>query len=135
MNFSLLLSSISILLAQKGGGAGAGGAAGGPQSPLGGLLQSAPLFIVIFLAFYFVMIRPHKREQATRKAMLSELKKNDHVLTVGGIYGIVTNVRPEVDEVTIKVDESSNTKLRMTLSSISRVVGDGTAPDKSEKTS
>ena len=49
---------------------------------------------------------------------------DDRVLTIGGIYGVVTNVQREADEVTIKVDESTNTKLRVTLSSVARVLGD-----------
>ena len=56
--------------------------------------------------------------------MLAAVKKNDRVITAGGIYGVVTNVHREADEVTIKVDEATNTKLRLTLSSIARVLGD-----------
>jgi hypothetical protein len=41
----------------------------------------------------------------------------------------VTNVRPEADEVTIKVDESSNVRLKVTMASIARVVGDESSPD------
>ena len=49
--------------------------------------------------------------------MISSLKKNDHVVTVGGIHGVVTNVNRDGEEVTvtIKVDEATNTKLRITL--------------------
>jgi preprotein translocase subunit YajC len=54
--------------------------------------------------------------------MLSNLKKNDRVVTVGGIYGVVSNVHREADEVTLKVDESTNTKLRVTMASIARVL-------------
>jgi preprotein translocase subunit YajC len=53
--------------------------------------------------------------------MLSALKKNDRVVTIGGIKGIVTNVQRDADEVTINVDESSGTKLRVTVASIARV--------------
>ena len=45
--------------------------------------------------------------------MLQNLKKNDRVVTIGGIYGTVVNAQKDLDEVTIKVDESTNTKLRM----------------------
>ena len=55
--------------------------------------------------------------------MLGALKKNDRVVTVGGIYGWVTNVHREADEVTIRVDEATNTKLRITLGSVARVLG------------
>jgi preprotein translocase subunit YajC len=81
-------------------------------------------FVLIFIVFYFLLIRPQKREQARRQAMLGGVKKNDRVVTIGGVYGVVTNVQREADEVTIKVDETNNTKLRVTLSSISRVLGD-----------
>ena len=77
-----------------------------------------------FALFYFMVMRPQSREQARRRAMLAAVKKNDRVVTTGGIYGVVTNVHLEADEVTIKVDESTNTKLRVTLSSIARVLGD-----------
>ena len=60
--------------------------------------------------------------------MLGALKKNDRVITAGGVYGVVTNVHREADEVTLKVDESSNVKLRVTLSSIARVLGDEATP-------
>ena len=82
------------------------------------------MLIILFAVFYFIIIRPQQREQARRKAMLAAVKKNDRVLTIGGIYGVVTNVHREADEVTIKVDEATNTKLRVTLSSIGRVLGD-----------
>jgi preprotein translocase subunit YajC len=98
----------------------AGAAADGAQSPIISLL---PIMAIIVL-FYFLLIRPQRREQARRQTMLSSVKKNERVLTAGGIFGVVTNVNVEADEVTIKVDESTNTKLRMTLSSIVRIVGD-----------
>jgi preprotein translocase subunit YajC len=81
-------------------------------------------FIIIFILFYFLLIRPQRREQARRQEMLGGVKKNDRVVTAGGIYGVVTNVHREADEVTIKVDEATNTKLRVTLSSIGRILGD-----------
>ena len=44
------------------------------------------------------------------------------MVTIGGIYGTVTNVQRESDEVTLKVDEATNAKLRVTLNSIARVI-------------
>ena len=100
------------LLAQEGGG---------------GLLGNTGLFLpimLILLVFYFLMVRPQRQEQARRQSMLQAIKKNDRVVTIGGIYGVVTNVQRESDEVTIKVDEANNTKLRMTLSAIAKVSAD-----------
>ncbi len=85
------------------------------------LLQFLP-FVAIGVLFYFLMIRPQRREQSRRQTMLDAVQKNDHVVTIGGVYGVVTNVHREADEVTLKVDEATNTKLRVTLSSIARVI-------------
>jgi preprotein translocase subunit YajC len=62
--------------------------------------------------------------------MLENLKKNDHVITTGGIYGVVTNIRSDGDEVSIRVDDTTNTKLRLSRSAIARVIGDEPAAEK-----
>jgi preprotein translocase subunit YajC len=85
------------------------------------------LWVPIGILFYFLLIRPQRRERSQREMMLKGIKANDRVITVGGIKGVVTNVHREADEVTIRVDEANNTKLRMTLGSISRVLIDGTS--------
>ena len=56
------------------------------------------------------------------------------MVTIGGIYGVVVNVQREQDEVTIKVDESTNAKLRVTINAIARVVTAAEPNDKTEKT-
>ena len=90
----------------------------------GDLAFSMLPLLVIFYLFYLLFLRPQRREQAARQEMLKNMKKNDRVVTVGGIIGVVTNVDRDKNEVTLKVDESTNTKLRLTLGSIARVVGD-----------
>lgn len=100
-------------------------AEGEPANPLGGGLMTLLLpFLIIGFLFYFLLIRPQRREQNNRKSMLAAVKRNDRVVTIGGIYGVVAKVDAEADEVTIKVDETSNTKLRLTFSSIARVLTD-----------
>ncbi len=79
-------------------------------------------WILIGVLFYVMIIRPQNRKQAELKSMLGALKKNDRVVTVGGIYGTIVNAPQESDEVTIKVDENTNTRLRVQRSSISRVI-------------
>jgi preprotein translocase subunit YajC len=109
-------------------------AKGGDNPPPGGGLSAMLLpIIAIFFLFYFILLRPQKREQARRKSMLDAIKKNDHVVTAGGIYGIVVNVHREANEVTIKVDEGTNTKLRMTLGSIAHVLGEEAAEQPAGK--
>ncbi len=104
-----------------------------PPGDVTGLLNMLFPFIAIFALFYFLFLRPQRREQSRRQAMLEAVKKNDRIITTGGIYGVVTNVHREADEVTIKVDESTNTKLRLTLGAIARVLGDEPSDDAAGK--
>jgi preprotein translocase subunit YajC len=101
-------------------------AAEGPAGPGLGA-QILFLFLPIGILFYFLMIRPQQKERSRREMMLKAIKANDRVITVGGIKGVVTNVHREADEVTIRVDEANNTKLRLTLGSVARVVIEGTS--------
>lgn len=77
---------------------------------------------LIFLLFYFLIMRPERRKQADHKSLLESLKKNDRVITIGGIYGVVANVERDHDRVTLKVDETNNTKIDVTFSSVARVL-------------
>jgi preprotein translocase subunit YajC len=83
------------------------------------LLVYAPLIGIGLLA-YFMLLRPQKREVAAREAMLNQLKKNDKVVTIGGIIGTVANISPDQQEVTLKVDD--NTRIRFERRSIHRVI-------------
>jgi preprotein translocase subunit YajC len=74
------------------------------------------------LIIYFVMIRPNKQREKARKAMLANLKKNDKVVTIGGIHGVVVSCKD--NEVVVKIDESSNVRLRMARSAIARLEGE-----------
>ncbi len=83
----------------------------------------------IAVIFYFLVLRPQRREQAKRESMLAALKKNDRVVTIGGILGSVANISGDGQEVTLKVDD--NTRIRFLRSSIQRVVsseGEGEKP-------
>jgi preprotein translocase subunit YajC len=111
----------------------ADGPKGGEAPPPPLLANPLVLLAVLGGLFYFVIWRPQRREQARRQAMLGGVKKNDRVVTIGGVYGVVSNVNREADEVTIRVDESTNTKLRVTLSSIGRILGDEPSDDAAKK--
>lgn len=90
-----------------------------------------PGMVGVAVLFYFMLLKPQQREQKLRQSMLENLKKNDRVVTVGGVYGVVTNVRKDADEVTIKVDETTNTKLRVTMASIVRITSGEPSADPS----
>jgi preprotein translocase subunit YajC len=89
-----------------------------------------PAVMIIVVLFYFLMIRPERRKQAAHKALLENLKKNDRVVTIGGVYGVVMSVERDADQVTLKIDEATNTKIRVTFGSIARVIGEESSGEK-----
>ena len=101
--------------------------------PAGNPFGLMPGLVAVAVVFYFMMILPEKRKQKSHRSALDQLKKNDRVVTIGGIYGTVTNIQRDSDEVTLKVDEATNAKLRVTFNAISRVIGDTPADEKSTK--
>ena len=78
------------------------------------------MFGLIFLIIYVLMIRPHSKREKERQAMLSALKKNDKVVTQGGIHGTVTLVQD--DQVVLKVDPEKNVRLRMSRSAVQTIL-------------
>ena len=106
-----VVGEISILLAA----AAAGDAPDGVEALLRGPL---PLLVVLGILAYFIVLRPERKRQAQYQEMLGGLKKNDRVVTAGGIYGTVVSVNVEQDEVVLKVDEANNTRLRVRCSAI-----------------
>ena len=62
---------------------------------LGALLGSLLPLILMFVIFYFMLIRPQRKKDKKVKEMLAALKHGDRVCTIGGIYGTITNIRDE----------------------------------------
>jgi preprotein translocase subunit YajC len=89
-------------------------------------------FLIIGLLFYFLMIRPEKRKRADIARMQDELKKNDRIVTIGGITGVVVNTQKGSNEVTIRVDDNNNTRIHILRSAISRVITDEKSDAKKE---
>lgn len=83
------------------------------QNPLVSLMP----IIFIFVIFYFLLIRPQKKAQDEHRKMIAALKKNDEVVTSGGIHGTIVNVKETA--VTLKVDD--NVKIDVEKSCIARV--------------
>jgi preprotein translocase subunit YajC len=87
------------------------------MNPSQGALMNLMPIILIFAVFYFLLIRPQKKAQADHKKMLEGLKKNDDVITSGGIHGTIANVKDHT--VTLKVDD--NVKIEVQKSSIASI--------------
>jgi preprotein translocase subunit YajC len=84
-------------------GMGSGGSGGG-----GGLMGLLPL-VLMFAIFYFLLIRPQQKKAKEHKAMLSNLKRGDSIITTGGIYGRIVEINDTImtievaDKIRIKV--------------------------------
>ncbi len=95
--------------------------------------QKNGMFLVIggvLLLFLFWMSRGRKKQEQKRREMLSSLRKGDKVTTIGGIIGTIVDVKGK--EVTLKVDESANVRMRFTIGAVHRVGDAGKEGDESK---
>jgi preprotein translocase subunit YajC len=100
-----------MVLGQQGGG-------GGSAMWIG--------LILMLVVFYGIMLSSGRKEKKQRQEMLANIKKNDRVMTIGGIIGSVVSANDT--EVTLKVDESANVKITFIRSAIQRVLRDDERP-------
>ncbi len=81
------------------------------QTNVNPLINLFPL-VLVFVVFYFLIIRPQKTREKEHQKMLSNLEKNDEVVTSGGIHGVIVNVKDSTfilrvdDNVKIEVDKN-----------------------------
>jgi preprotein translocase subunit YajC len=91
-------------------------AAGNAQQQPGGftslLVMFGPMILIFLVINHFLVSRPQQREQARQQDMLSNLKKNDRVLTVGGIVGQVVSLSEDKKEITLQVADNTRLKFR-----------------------
>jgi preprotein translocase subunit YajC len=65
--------------------------------------------IVMFVIFYFLLIRPQQIQQKKRREMLASLKKGDRVVSIGGIYGMIKEIKD--DTVVLRIADNVNIKI------------------------
>ncbi|HZE99597.1 MAG TPA: preprotein translocase subunit YajC [Planctomycetota bacterium] len=128
---------MDMLLFLQDVAAGAAPQAAAPQGGPGELLKMLPMFAMIFVVMYFLMIRPQSKQRKERDAMMASLKKNDHVVTASGIYGVVKQVKPDEPDVTLCIDERNDVCIRVSKASIAGLEGavktDPQAPAQDKK--
>ncbi len=113
--------TIASFLAQTGGGPVGPTAPGQPQPGSGmGLVFALMMGMVVFM--FLTQRSQTKKRERERQQLFDGLSKNDRVLTVGGVIGTVHSVKD--NEVILKVDESTNTKVAFVKSAIQRVIHD-----------
>ena len=79
-------------------------------------MQLFPL-ILIFVVFYFLLIRPQKAKEKQHQKMLNNIEKNDEIVTSSGIHGTIVNVKDKT--VTVRIDE--NVKMEMDKTSVAYI--------------
>ena len=106
-----------------------------PEGGFGGMGMMLPL-ILMLVVFYFILIRPQRKKeqerQRTREEMLKSMKKNDKVMTIGGMVGNVASITDEF--VVLKVDEKNDVRIKFNRDAISKVLDkEGGAGEGMEK--
>jgi preprotein translocase subunit YajC len=107
---------ISPAYAQTAAGASQGGAAAF-------FVQMAPLFL-LFIAGWFLLIRPQQKRARALQAMITAVKKNDQVITAGGIVGKVTRVEDRF----VEVEVAPNTRIRVVKATLAEVTSNTAKP-------
>lgn len=97
--------------------------------PQGSPYMTIVMFALIFVIFYFFIIRPQNKKQKETEKMINALKKGDKIITIGGIHGEVTAVRESEKTIVIKVEDGS--KIEFSRTAIASVVVD--EPEKNSK--
>ncbi|MDV5120505.1 MAG: preprotein translocase subunit YajC [Candidatus Scalindua sp.] len=83
------------------------------------MMQFLPLLIIMFAIMYFLIIRPQKTKEKKRLELISNVRKQDRIVTTGGVHGVVTSVKE--NEVLIRVDDAKDVKLKIDKSAITSV--------------
>ncbi len=97
---------------------GAGtGTTSAPAAPQNALLGFMPL-ILIFVIFYFLLILPQQKKQKKQQAMIDSLKPGDEIVTLGGIFGKITDVKAE----TFTIEIANNTRVKISRAAVSHKV-------------
>ena len=99
----------NLFFALSGAGEGGGGM---------GMLTSFIPILLIFVIFYFLLIRPQQKKQRDHQNMLGELRKGDKIVTNGGMYGVVQDVKEHV--VVLKIAE--NVKIEVVKNAVAAVI-------------
>ncbi|MFN3822009.1 MAG: preprotein translocase subunit YajC, partial [bacterium] len=91
-----------------------------PSGGAGGLAAFLP-FILIFLIFWLLILRPQAKRQKEHQRMLASITKGDRIVTTGGIYGLVLKVNEKEGTLVVKIDD--NVKIELDRSAVARRIG------------
>ena len=101
------------------------GQTGGEAGGAGGIAGFLPI-IILFVIFYFLLIRPQQKKAKEHKAMITNLKKGVRIITSGGIYGTIISI----DDTTIGLEIAEKVKIKITRGNVAAVVSGTTTDSK-----
>ena len=105
---------------------GQGGAAGGQGA--GGFSSFIPI-ILMFVIFYFLLIRPQQKKTKEHRAMIGNLKKGDRIVTTGGIYGRITGMGDN----TLTVEIADKVRVKVVRGNVSTLAQPSSQPPQKTK--
>jgi preprotein translocase subunit YajC len=119
-------SSRLVILAQE---------ANAPEpTPIQSILGNPFLPIVgLFFLYYFIVLAPERRRKREDALLKSTLKKNDRIITIGGILGTVVAAPADSNVVTIRIDENGTTRVKINRSAIATIVSEKESQDGKHK--
>ncbi len=83
------------------------------------MMQFLPLMVIMFAVMYFLIIRPQKQKEKKRLAMITNVRKQDRIVTAGGVHGVVVTVKE--NDVIVRVDDAKDVKIKVDKSAITSV--------------
>ena len=107
--------------AATGTAAADGTAAAAEVSPIVSLLFTFGPLILVFVIFWFMMIRPQRKKDKQVKEMLNNLKAGDRICTIGGIYGTITGVQDDTVKLSVGRDNTAMVVARWAIRSVEEV--------------
>ena len=131
MPTALFLALVTFLADTAAPADSPGDSSGAAAPGSGGTFQMLIMFALIFGVMYLFVVKPQRSKENEEKQMLEKLKKNDHVVTKGGMHGVVMNVKD--DTVTLRIDEQQNVKVTFQKNSIATILGEDEKSKTEEK--
>ena len=83
------------------------------------MMQFLPLMVIMFAVMYFLIIRPQKQKEKKRQAMISNVRKQDRIVTAGGVHGVVVSAKE--NEVIVRIDDAKDVKIKVDKSALTSV--------------
>ena len=98
-------------------------------SPVASLLVTFGPLVLIFVVFYFMLIRPQRKKDKQVKEMLNNLKAGDRVCTIGGIYGTIVGIRDDTVTLSVGRDNTNMVIARWGIRSVEEITIENDAQD------